>query len=112
MDIWKYFNIEKSDSRSYYLVVVQHKGHYQAFCVDRIVGQQDVVVKGLEECLFNPPGISGATILGNGRVVLILDVPALVMMNLEKKGRAGRREGEGGPILEEASAREVSISTT
>jgi two-component system chemotaxis sensor kinase CheA len=45
--------------------------------VDDLVGQQQVVVKSLESNYGHVPGIGGATILGNGRVALILDVPGL-----------------------------------
>jgi two-component system, chemotaxis family, sensor kinase CheA len=46
--------------------------------VDRIVGQREIVVRALSDPLVKVPGVSGATDLGDGRVVLILDLPALV----------------------------------
>ena len=46
--------------------------------VDRVVGQREIVVRTLTDRLVKVPGISGATQLGDGRVVLILDVAALV----------------------------------
>jgi two-component system chemotaxis sensor kinase CheA len=49
-----------------------------ALVVDELVGQQDVVVKSLGDYLGQVPGIGGATILGDGRVALILDVPTLL----------------------------------
>jgi len=45
--------------------------------LDEIVGQQQVVIKSLESNYQALPGLSGATILGNGRVALILDVPGI-----------------------------------
>jgi two-component system chemotaxis sensor kinase CheA len=45
--------------------------------VDEIVGQQQVVIKSLETNYRAIPGIAGATILGNGRVALIVDVSGL-----------------------------------
>jgi two-component system chemotaxis sensor kinase CheA len=45
--------------------------------VDEIVGQQQVVIKSVESNYRALPGIAGATILGNGRVALILDVAGL-----------------------------------
>ena len=45
--------------------------------VDELVGQQQIVVKSLEANYGRVGGVSGATILGNGRVALILDVPGL-----------------------------------
>jgi two-component system chemotaxis sensor kinase CheA len=46
--------------------------------VDDLLGQQQVVVKNLETNYRRVPGISGATILGDGRVALIIDVASLV----------------------------------
>ena len=48
-----------------------------ALMVDRLVGQQQLVVKSLESNLHSVPGVAGATILGDGRVSLILDVSSL-----------------------------------
>ena len=42
--------------------------------VDELLGQQEVVIKTLDNNLASSPGIAGATILGNGQVALILDV--------------------------------------
>jgi two-component system chemotaxis sensor kinase CheA len=44
---------------------------------DRVVGQREIVVRAVSDPLIRVPGVSGATDLGDGRVVLILDVPAL-----------------------------------
>ena len=59
-------------------VVVEGDGRRIALEVDQLVGQQQVVVKNLEANYRKVPGVSGATILGDGRVALILDVGALV----------------------------------
>jgi len=60
------------------LVVVAAEGRRIALLVDQLVGQQQVVVKNLEANFRKVPNISGATIMGDGRVALILDVTALV----------------------------------
>ena len=49
-----------------------------ALIVDELIGQQQVVVKNLETHYKRIPHVSGATILGNGRVALILDIATLV----------------------------------
>ena len=54
------------------------KGKKAALLVDSLVGQQQVVVKNLESNFRKVAGISGATILGDGGVSLILDVAALL----------------------------------
>ena len=60
------------------MVIVESEGLRAALLVDELVGQQQVVVKNLETHFRRIPDVSGATILGNGKVALILDVGALV----------------------------------
>jgi len=59
------------------VLVVEVDNRRAALMVDRLVGQQQLVVKSLETNLHSVPGVAGATILGDGRVSLILDVTAL-----------------------------------
>ncbi|ADV27317.1 CheA signal transduction histidine kinase [Pseudoxanthomonas suwonensis 11-1] len=59
------------------VVVVEGDGQKLALQVEELVGQQQVVVKNLEKNYRRVPGISGATILGDGRVALIVDVGGL-----------------------------------
>jgi two-component system chemotaxis sensor kinase CheA len=60
------------------MVVVESDGVRVAARVDELLGQQQVVVKNLESNYGPVDNISGATIMGDGRVALILDVGALV----------------------------------
>ncbi|MGH8855266.1 MAG: chemotaxis protein CheW, partial [Telluria sp.] len=60
------------------VVILETEGRKAALFVDELVGQQQVVVKNLEANYRKVAGISGATILGDGGVALILDVAALV----------------------------------
>ena len=60
------------------LVVVTHAGRRAALAVDTLVGESQVVIKPFNRLLRNLPGLAGSTILGSGRVALILDVPALL----------------------------------
>ena len=60
------------------MVIVESEGMRAALLVDELVGQQQVVVKNLETHFRRIPDVSGATILGNGKVALILDVGSLV----------------------------------
>lgn len=62
------------------LVLLEADGKKSALFVDRLVGQQQVVIKSLETNYRKVPGISGATIMGDGGVALILDVSALIQM--------------------------------
>jgi two-component system, chemotaxis family, sensor kinase CheA len=60
------------------MVVVEAEGGRVALLVDEILGQQQIVVKNLEANYRKVEGVSGATIMGDGRVALILDVASLV----------------------------------
>jgi two-component system chemotaxis sensor kinase CheA len=62
------------------LVLLEADGKKSALFVDRLVGQQQVVIKSLETNYRKVPGVSGATIMGDGCVALILDVAALIQM--------------------------------
>lgn len=69
------FDTEKSGD---IMVVIEADGSRVALLVDELLGQQQVVVKNLESNYRKVPNISGATILGDGKVALILDTGALV----------------------------------
>ncbi len=56
------------------LVIVEDQGKKYAVVVDELLGQQQVVIKNLETNFQKVPGVAGATILGDGRVALILDI--------------------------------------
>ena len=62
------------------MVILESDGTKAALFVDAMVGQQQVVIKSLESNYRKVAGISGATIMGDGHVALILDVAALVGM--------------------------------
>ena len=62
------------------LVILEAEGKKAALFVDGLVGQQQVVIKSLETNFKKIQGVSGATIMGDGSVALILDVPAIIKM--------------------------------
>jgi two-component system chemotaxis sensor kinase CheA len=74
------FDVPRFDGEhaSEIMVIVEAEGHRVALLVDELLGQQQVVVKNLEANYRRVPGVSGATILGDGRVALIIDVASLV----------------------------------
>jgi two-component system chemotaxis sensor kinase CheA len=63
------------------MVIVEAEGGRVAVLVDELLGQQQVVVKNLESNYRKVANVSGATIMGDGRVALILDVGALVRLS-------------------------------
>jgi two-component system chemotaxis sensor kinase CheA len=71
---------EITDPTQGVLVLIEADGKKSALFVDRLVGQQQVVIKSLETNFKKVPGVSGATIMGDGSVALILDVPAIIQM--------------------------------
>lgn len=68
---------EGTQGRSPIAVVVESAGQRIALEVDELLGQQQVVIKNLEANYRKIPGVSGATILGDGRVALIVDADGL-----------------------------------
>jgi len=72
------------------LVVVENGGRRAALAADALLGQQQIVVKNLEGNVGKVSGVAGATILGNGAVSLILDIPELMRVALgnERLARA------------------------
>ncbi|WP_394808644.1 chemotaxis protein CheA [Nitrosomonas sp.] len=61
------------------LVILEAEGHKMALFVDDLIGQHQVVIKSLESNYRRVQGVSGATIMGDGKVALILDTAALIM---------------------------------
>ncbi|MFZ3083614.1 chemotaxis protein CheW [Rhodoferax ferrireducens] len=80
IELEKVFQVPRFDfdKSSDIMVVIEADGSRVALLVDELLGQQQVVVKNLESNYRKVPNISGATILGDGKVALILDTGALV----------------------------------
>ena len=88
---------DKSDENGFLTVAVLGAGERRiGFRVDEDLGEQEVLVKGLGKQLANVPNISGATILGSGRVVPILNVNDLLTSPLDAAVQApGVKAAEG-----------------
>jgi two-component system chemotaxis sensor kinase CheA len=65
------------------VMVVEVENGKAALFVDELLGQHQVVIKSLESNYRKVPGVSGATIMGDGRVALILDISAVARMGLQ-----------------------------
>ncbi len=72
---------EVDDVSQSVLVIVESEGGRIAVMVDELVGQQQVVIKSLEQNFMKVQGIAGATILGDGHVAFILDVRGLLKLS-------------------------------
>ena len=79
MALHEVFNVPNSNVKkdARIVVIVEAEGKKIAVLVDELLGQHQVVIKSLESNFRKLPGISGATIMGDGKVALILDVAAL-----------------------------------
>ena len=62
-------------------MIVGEGNQQLGLAVDRVIGEEDVVIKSIADNYRNVAGIAGASILGDGRVSLILDPPALIEMS-------------------------------
>ncbi len=72
------------------LIIVENEGHKVALLVDELITQNQAVIKSLEANYRKVDGITGATILGDGRVALIIDVPGLLRGMNHERGLATR----------------------
>ena len=87
LNLSRIFNLQKVDPPNLdpLVVVVEQAGERYGLLVDKILDQQQVVIKSMEENFFQIPGIAGATILGDGGVSLILDLPGLLKIALQNR---------------------------
>lgn len=73
MDLGYKFGTAAKTRDKGYIIVIEADGKNRGLIIDDIIGIREIVVKGLDDIVGSPPGISGSTILGDGRVVLILE---------------------------------------
>ena len=70
------------------LLILETEGERVAVMVDEILGQQQVVIKSMEQNFRKIEGVAGATILGDGTVGFILDVRGLLNISREGTSKA------------------------
>lgn len=80
-----FFGLEQKRMKRFYLVILGRADKRLAIAVDRLKGQQEIVIKPLDETFGKSYGIAGASILGDGRIVLITDVMAFWNTGNSKK---------------------------
>jgi len=71
-------------NKSGHVVIVQIGNQQIAFVVDRLIGQEEVVIKPLDKLLHGTPGMAGATITSDGGIALILDIPNMLKFYAKK----------------------------
>ena len=75
---WLVASAIHEEQREGHVVILSVGTQRIGFVVDQLVGQEEVVIKPLGKMLQGTPGMSGATITGDGRIALILDVPSML----------------------------------
>jgi len=97
------------------VVVVNYGGQRAGFVVDALLGEFQAVIKPLGKLFERLAGISGSTILGNGEVALILDVPTLVHRAIDSEGASLRRQGQptrAAPLSDDSAGKESLVVST
>jgi len=92
------FGVEKACTKvtGGIVVVVENEGRQRALLVDELLGKQEVVIKSLGGYLKDIKGLAGGTILGDGRVGLILDLAGLIVAS-DAKGPFNRHQPDAQP---------------
>ncbi|EON94024.1 chemotaxis histidine kinase [Marinobacter lipolyticus SM19] len=75
---WLVRGASEPESDNAHVVIVAMGTRQVGFVVDQLIGQEEVVIKPLGRALQGTPGMAGATITGDGRIALIIDVPSLL----------------------------------
>ncbi len=88
-DVLAFHGATQTESEEPTLVIVSEGGQEIGLAVDRVLGEEDVVIKSIAENYENVRGIAGASILGDGRVSLILDIAALVALASRQQAAVG-----------------------
>ncbi|MGL4562579.1 MAG: chemotaxis protein CheA [Brevinema sp.] len=70
-----------------YCIIIKYGNRQVGIIAPDILGEQDIVIKPMDRDLIYSPGISAATIVGNGEIGFILDIPTMIQFYLNNKGR-------------------------
>lgn len=103
IDLGLAFGTAERGRETGYFVIIEVNGRHRGLAIDDIVGLRDIVVKGLDTIVGQPVGISGSTILGDGRVIMILDphqlatIPPFIGAARGAQARHDRQTRSGKP---------------
>ncbi|MBL4942704.1 MAG: chemotaxis protein CheA [Colwellia sp.] len=84
LDQWLVRNYQEKARDKGHVVIVQLGNQQVAFVVDRLIGQEEVVIKPLDRLLHGTPGMAGATITSDGGIALIIDIPSMLKFYARK----------------------------
>ncbi len=91
-----FFGITGETSTYEYVVITEIDGRRCGFAVDAVLGEHQIVIKSLGLMYKDVEGISGATVLGDGTVALIIDIPPLIAVAVRERERLVRFETIAG----------------
>lgn len=92
----------RKDDEDVYVVVVSFEKRRIGLIVNNLMGDQDIVIKGLDDVLKNNEGVAGAAVLGDGRIVLVLDTSTLVNATLKEINKLAHDYDLNGDGVDEA----------
>ena len=92
----------RKDGEDVYIVVVSFEKRRIGLIVNNLMGDQDIVIKGLDDVLKNNEGVAGAAVLGDGRIVLVLDTSTLVNATLKEINKLAHDYDLNGDGVDEA----------
>ncbi len=99
VDLLRTFSINREKKKDGYVIICNIGEKTVGIKVHSVVGQEEVVIKPLGEFLKNIKGISGATIRGDGKVILILDIPAVILHYSNQKKAYGHLHSVAGTAV-------------
>lgn len=86
---------DREDLEELPVVIVNYKSRKLGFIVDDLIGKHETVIKSLAKNFKNVPGLTGATIMGDGTIILVLDIPGLVeLASVELMDESASQVGE------------------
>ncbi len=94
---------DKPDFQEVPVVIVNYKTRKLGFIVDDLIGKHETVIKSLGKNYKDVPGLTGATIMGDGTIILVLDIPGLVEI------AADRADWESNPVVGRMMKRTTTI---
>jgi len=105
------FDLEGSFSTDMYVVVVALAEKRLGLVVDKLVGQEEIVIKSLGEYLIGNVGIAGATIMGDGKVRLILDVSGImdIASKMPRRPRKSKKSASKTPLQSKKGSGNISV---
>ena len=104
---------EYEKSRVKYSVVVVNYGEKKVgLLADGLAGKQEIVIKSLDANYKTIPGLSGASILGDGSIILIIDVQKLISMSLEREAELSAEMLSQKQIIDTEAVTEEGIAST